>query len=460
MQNKRPDRLLLTLAPIRPVLKVTIRCMDKMKAEHWESIQRLFHEVIELPHGQRLDYLDKECGGDEKLKAEVLSLLNVKSDQHFENIGQQISTVLTESQWLDIDSEFGDYEILEKIASGGMGTVYKAWDKRLSRHVAIKILHTHRSQQQKSKQRFLREARSAAKIQHANICPVFEISQNNDGAYYIVSAFCEGQTLAQKIRDNALSYKQIFFVFEQLISALQTTHSHGVVHRDLKPENIIVDNNFKIQLVDFGIAKNYNDLQTVSDEVLGTPDYMSPEQFRGEAFDHLSDIWSCGIILYELLEGKSPYAGKNAPEIVYSMLHERIPFSFEKKSTLAPVYQVIHSCLQMDKGLRPSSMESLLLMVVEARLTLDDLGILADVPSYDVENKTKQNLSSNTAITASQRKIVSLKLRMTSANLNQSVFESLRATCLKFRGVTTVKPFFFIRSNLRIKSFFWLSDIG
>ena len=293
-----------------------------MKAEHWESIQRLFHEVIELPHGQRLDYLDKECGGDEKLKAEVLSLLNVKSDQHFENIGQQISTVLTESQWLDIDSEFGDYEILEKIASGGMGTVYKAWDKYLSRHVAIKILHRHRSQQQKSRQRFLREARSAAKIQHENICPVFEISQNDDGAYYIVSAFCEGQTLAQKIRDNALSYKQIFFVFEQLISALQTAHSHGVVHRDLKPENIIVDNNYKIQLVDFGIAKNYNDLQTVSDEVLGTPDYMSPEQFRGEAFDHLSDIWSCGIILYELLEGKSPYAGKNAPEIVYSMLHE------------------------------------------------------------------------------------------------------------------------------------------
>lgn len=405
-----------------------------MNSEEWLLIQQLFHEMSKLPESEWEKILNKKTQCPLKIKRKVLELLTTtkKTVPNIENIQHHVSELFSEINLPKID----DYEILERIAIGGMGSVYKAWDKRLSRYVAIKFLHPHHSQHTKYKQRFLREARSSAKLRHENICPTFEVSQTTDEKLYIVSAFCEGVNLSQKIRSNSLTLEQILSIFEQLLSALETAHAQGIVHRDLKPENIIIDKNYKIQLVDFGIAKNHDNYQTMTGEVLGTPDYMPPEQFRGEAFDHLSDIWSCGIILYEMIEGKTPYFSKTAPEIIYLMLHEPLPLVETNDESLAPLYSIIRQCLQTDKNFRPANVDNLQTMLIQARASLYDKNALDSTPTYKKTHNNTKHQTLNTLST--QREIVSLYLKLVGKVTDETILKKLELSCLKYRGIINI----------------------
>ena len=310
--------------------------------ENWKDIQNLFHQANEKPLAERRSFVERQHQYDQAARDEVLKLLSADAltTQSGTRVRLEISSILQNATFPDI----AGYEIIEPVASGGMGSVYKARDIQLSRDVAIKLLHPHRSQQEKSKQRFFREARATAKIRHDNICPVYEIAETLEGALYIASAFCEGENLSNKIRNNAINLEQILSITQQLASALATAHAQSVIHRDLKPENIIVDEECHIQLVDFGIAKIRDDHQSTTGEIIGTPSYMSPEQFRGEAIDQSTDIWAFGILLYEMLEGVTPYQDKTVPEIVYSMLHDPILFTQEDNKHLSGLYGVVRAC--------------------------------------------------------------------------------------------------------------------
>ena len=176
----------------------------------WQKIQDIFHVAVKRPTAERIPYIKKLALSDE-LTTHLFRLLDAdsKSTDQVNNLKQDISKTITNLTIPKIEN----YEILEKIASGGMGEVFKARDLKLSRDVAIKVLHHHRSQDQKSQQRFLREARAAAKIRHENICPVFDVSTTSEGIFYIVSAFCEGESLADKINNNSLLLSPCFSCF-------------------------------------------------------------------------------------------------------------------------------------------------------------------------------------------------------------------------------------------------------
>jgi len=215
------------------------------------------------------------------------------------------------------------YKIIEKLGEGGMGVVYKAQDNKLDRTVALKFLPSHLTKSDEDKQRFIREAKAAAALNHPHICTIHAVDEY-DGSQFIVMEYVDGVTLRQKseVRDQtSVSSKPGNWNLElgtvvdyalQIAEALSEAHDKGIVHRDIKPENIMVDSKDRIKVMDFGLAKlkGAGNL-TKSGSTVGTMAYMSPEQIQGDEIDHRSDIFSFGIVLYEMLTGKTPFRGEH-----------------------------------------------------------------------------------------------------------------------------------------------------
>ncbi len=212
------------------------------------------------------------------------------------------------------------YKILEKLGEGGMGVVYKAQDTRLDRVVALKFLPSHVSFNEETKARFLQEAKAAAALNHANICTIYGVDES-DGTMFIAMEYIEGGTLRERIPftkiDDALN------VAVQIGDALQEAHSKGIVHRDIKADNIMLTSKSQAKVMDFGLAKLKGSLKlTRTSSTVGTLGYMAPEQIQGGEVDHRSDIFSFGVLLFEMLTGKLPFRGEHEAAMVYSIVHE------------------------------------------------------------------------------------------------------------------------------------------
>jgi serine/threonine-protein kinase len=215
------------------------------------------------------------------------------------------------------------YKILEKLGGGGMGVVYKAEDTKLKRPVALKFLPLDLTRDDDAKERFIHEAQTASALDHPNICNIHEIDETEDGQIFICMAYYQGETLKKKVAGGHLSMDSVIDLAIQIAQGLAKAHQHGITHRDIKPANIMVTTDGVVKIVDFGLAKLTGHTKlTKTGMTIGTVAYMSPEQARGEEVDHRTDIWSFGVVLYEMLTGQLPFKGEYEQAVVYSILNE------------------------------------------------------------------------------------------------------------------------------------------
>ncbi len=226
-----------------------------------------------------------------------------------------------------IGKTISHYRILERVGGGGMGVVYKAEDTRLKRTVALKFLPPDLTRDPEAKERFKHEAQAASALQHQNICVVHDIDEAPDGQMFICMEYLEGETLKEKIERGPLAIGEAVNIAIQVAKGLTAAHQHGIVHRDIKPANILITSAGVAKIVDFGVAKlSGRTLLTRKDSTPGTTGYMSPEQAHGEPVDQRTDVWATGVVLYEMLAGRHPFAAEYEEAIIYRILNEEPEF--------------------------------------------------------------------------------------------------------------------------------------
>ena len=316
-----------------------------MEPGRWARITDIYHATIARPPEERGSFVGQECRGDESLRKQVEAM--VKSH---ERSGDFIETpafavapeLLIEAQTVDlIGQSIGHYQIESLLGAGGMGQVYLARDERLGRKVALKLLPEHLTADEAQLSRFKAEARSASALNHPNILTVYEIGAEGN-RHFIATEFIEGMTLRASLTRERMNLHDALEIAVQVASALAAAHETGVVHRDIKPENIMLRPDGYAKVLDFGIAKLTEQrrvpdldeigtttvLQTRAGLVLGTARYMSPEQTRGQTVDARSDIWSLGVVIYEMIAGIPPFHGETPSDCIASILTtEPLPLS-------------------------------------------------------------------------------------------------------------------------------------
>ncbi|MFA6455951.1 MAG: protein kinase [Bacteroidota bacterium] len=257
-----------------------------------------------------------------------------------------------------IGQTISQYTIIEKLGEGGMGVVYKAQDNKLDRFVALKFLPPHLAASERDKARFIQEAKSAAALNHPNICSIIDI-QEHDQQIFIVMEFVDGQTLLEK--KSSVTQKQAIDYAIQIADGLAAAHEKGIVHRDIKPENIMIRKDGIVQVMDFGLAKlvGVSRLTKVGSTV-GTLGYMSPEQVQGQETDHRSDIFSFGVLLYEMITGKSPFNGAHESAILYEIVNVDVPPPSAVKQEIDPeLDRIVMECMEKDSNERMQSMKQI-----------------------------------------------------------------------------------------------------
>jgi serine/threonine protein kinase/tetratricopeptide (TPR) repeat protein len=326
-----------------------------LSREQQQRIAELFEEAIDLPANRWRSFAGELAGEDRAIATELLSLLEAyeRSSGFFERLSDRaISTAVAILDEPDVDDaptasqNVLHYELIERIGGGGMGVVYKARDTRLGRIVALKFLPRRQAADSGARARLLAEARAASALDHPNIGVVYEIAHTEEDRPFIAMAWYDGETLKAKIRNERIAVQDAVAIARQLASALDAAHSAGIVHRDVKPANVIITRAGIPKLVDFGIAKLQSAADGESLAAAGTIAYMSPEQTRGGSLDARTDIWSLGVLLYEMLSGRRPFRGETDSELV-SAIRNQEPESLAGLRGDAPaaLVRLVETCL-------------------------------------------------------------------------------------------------------------------
>src|SRR6266853_142175 len=270
----------------------------------------------------------------------------------------KISAAAAESDTLDIGTVLaGRYELLKLIGQGGMGAVYKARDKELDRVVALKLIRPELAKNPEVLRRFKQELILARQVTHKNVIRIFDLGQS-DGIKFISMDFVEGRDLRHLLLESGkLAPQEAARIMLQICRALEAAHAEGVIHRDLKPQNIMLDANGRVYVMDFGIARSaYLPGMTQTGALIGTPEYMSPEQAKGEKLDERSDLFSLGVIFYELLTGKSPYPADAPLGTLRKRLQEKAKPPSEIDATVPkPLSDIVMNALEIEPEKRLSS---------------------------------------------------------------------------------------------------------
>jgi serine/threonine-protein kinase len=260
-----------------------------------------------------------------------------------------------------IGQTFSHYRILEKLGEGGMGVVYKAEDTRLKRTVALKLLPPELTRNTEARERFTHEAQASSSLQHNNVCVVFDVDQTEDGRLFIAMEYLEGETLKKKLERGSLKIDEAVGIAVQIAQGLAKAHEHGIVHRDIKPANILITSDGVAKIVDFGLAKlSGRTMLTREGSTLGTAAYMSPEQAHGGPVDQRTDVWSLGVVLYEMLVGRNPFAGDYEEAVVYRILNEDPEFAGKIRPEVpARLDRIVERAIAKDPARRYQTVQDL-----------------------------------------------------------------------------------------------------
>src|SRR5205809_5594494 len=308
-----------------------------------QRVEEIFHAALDQEPDRVGAFLDAACEGDELLRRKVEALLASlqRAGAFIETPVAGIATRITENGQADllIGRTIGHYKISEQIGTGGMGEVYLATDMTAGRKAALKLLPTRFTSDAERLKRFQQEARALVGLNHPNILTVYEIGEDHS-THYIASELIEGETLRQRLMRGRMEVAEAVDIAIQVASALAAAHETGIVHRDIKPENIMLRPDGYVKVLDFGIAKLAESAfakaaadgagsMTLADtslgSILGTVRYMSPEQARGAQVDKRTDVWSLGVVLYEMVTGHPPFTGESPGEVMTSILETEPP---------------------------------------------------------------------------------------------------------------------------------------
>jgi serine/threonine-protein kinase len=336
-----------------------------MTPERWQRVKAVLHDALELAPEQRTEFLDRACASDDSLRREVQSILSAGDE-----VGSSFLESAATQVMLTEGTRLGDYRLQSLLGSGGMGDVYRARDLRLDRDVAIKVLPSVFSADPDRLRRFEQEARAAAALNHPNILGIFQMGIHG-GAPYLVFELLDGQTLREHLKRGPLPFRKAIDYARQIAHGLAAAHDRGIVHRDMKPENLFVTGEGRLKILDFGLAKlrppqtqetvteRLLDAETEPGAVMGTVGYMSPEQVRGDAADHRSDIFSFGAILFEMLSGERAFRGPSPVETMNDILKKDPSLSGVTPAVPLELQRVMHCCLEKNPERRYRSARDL-----------------------------------------------------------------------------------------------------
>ncbi len=362
-----------------------------MADEKWQKVREIFDAALCRQPDERARFVNKVCGNDKTLLREVESLLKSlgSADSFMETpaVAKVAYVIEAEQRKINPGTCFGHYEIIKQIGAGGMGEVYLAKDKKLDRQVAIKILNEKFAGQESNLKRFIKEAKAASALNHPNILTIYEFVEA-DETHFIVSEFVEGQTLREIISQSRLGFPEVFDFSIQIAGALSAAHKAHLVHRDIKPENIMIRPDGYIKILDFGLAKLIQPKQalvglenetaqqseTAKGVIMGTINYMSPEQAKGEKVDERTDIFSFGVVIYEMLTSKTPFQGNSISETFANLINaEPQPMGRFAKEIPAELQLIVSKMLRKGKNARYHTMKGLLadLKDLNENLTLE-----------------------------------------------------------------------------------------
>src|SRR6266567_4395132 len=354
-----------------------------------QTIEEIFYAALDQEPDKVARFLETTCEGDELLRGEVEALLASRQrvGSFIETSAVGIASRIIENGQADllVGQTFGHYKISKPIVSGGMGEVYLATDIKADRKAALKLLPMHFTGDAERLHRFQQEAHALVGLNHPNILTVYEIGEDHS-IHYIASELIEGETLRQRLEHGPMQLSEAVDVAIQVASALVAAHETGIVHRDIKPENIMLRPDGYVKVLDFGIAKLAEQelpatmprdealllVETNLGSILGTVRYMSPEQACGAQVDATTDIWSLGVVLYEMLTGHAPFTGDTPGEVMSSIL-EKEPPPLTRYIARAPaeLQQIINKTLRKDPGQRYDSVNELLEALKDLRRKLE-----------------------------------------------------------------------------------------
>jgi serine/threonine protein kinase len=335
-----------------------------MKPERWQKLDQLFHSALECTSGEREAFVAEACRGDDALRQELRSMIahHRQAGSFIEHPAYEVAAeMMADDDASDslIGKSVGSYLIQKMLDRGGMGTVYLAFDNDLHRQVALKFLHSDLVSDTGKVLRFKQEARAASALNHHNILTIFEIGETDDGKHFIATEFVDGETLRASMTRKPSTLATALDVAAEIASALVASHAAGIVHRDIKPENIMLRRDGYVKVLDFGLAKLVDAedrrkedstlVDTAPGIIIGTVRYMSPEQVRGLDVDARTDIWSLGVLLYELLAGEAPFTGTTNSDMIASILQNKPSFAWRPPEVPPELEWILKKALAKDR---------------------------------------------------------------------------------------------------------------
>mgnify|MGYP000957127136 CR=1 FL=1 len=432
--------------------------------QRWLQVKAIFQEAVELEPQKRAAFLASACNGDQTLRTQIERMLAAddSADSFLES--SPVHHLIETNQPIKIGQTIGAYQITDQLGVGGMGEVYAARDTRLERNVAVKLLPALYTMDEARVQRFVREAKAASALNHPNIVTIHEVG-HSDNTYFIVTELVEGQTLRQRLDARPFRLSEVTDIAIQIASALVTAHEVGIVHRDIKPENVMLRPDGLVKVLDFGLAKLLKDEggrgkrdegggmrdesetrtpvhpssfiphpsnhpSTSPGLVMGTARYMSPEQARGIVVDERSDIFSFGVVLYEILAGQPPFQGETTTDVIIAVVEkEPIPLSQRLLDLPRALEQIVNKTLRKDRNERYQTGQELLADLKAFRRTLEDEESreLRRVAFLDEGNTTSR---------------FSLSAQYVTAQIRQHKHASVAALAIVIAALATVTWFF------------------